>query len=49
MGRCGFSDLPDPVLAELARTSGADGFLSKANGLDRIGEQLTAICEELVW
>jgi CheY-like chemotaxis protein len=44
-----FSDLPDPVLAELARTSGADGFVSKANGLDRLGEQLTAICEEIVW
>jgi twitching motility two-component system response regulator PilH len=44
-----FSELPDESLAELAKSAGADGFLSKSNGVDSLSHALTALCEEIVW
>jgi CheY-like chemotaxis protein len=44
-----FSELPDAQLAELAKRSEADGFLSKSNGVGRLSQKLTALCEEIVW
>jgi DNA-binding NarL/FixJ family response regulator len=44
-----FSELPDAQLAEVAKRSGADGFISKSNGVSLLSERLAALCEELVW
>jgi len=44
-----FSELPDAQLAEVAKRSGADGFLSKSNGVSLLSQKLVALCEELVW
>jgi CheY-like chemotaxis protein len=44
-----FSELPDSQLAEVAKRAGADGFLSKANGVSLLSQKLVALCEELVW
>ncbi len=44
-----FSAMPAVQLERIARECGADGFLSKMNGLERLPEQLHALCEEIVW
>jgi CheY-like chemotaxis protein len=44
-----FSDLPEPSLAKLARESGADGFVTKAAGLQSVSQKLSALFEEIVW
>lgn len=41
-----FSDMPEDELAILATTSGADGFISKARGIDMLRERLCSFCEE---
>jgi two-component system, OmpR family, response regulator len=44
-----YSELPEAQLSALAKSSGADGFLSKSEGVERLSEQLAALCEEIVW
>jgi CheY-like chemotaxis protein len=44
-----FSSLPDPQLARLARRCGADGFLSKSNGLESLAEQVEDLCQSIIW
>jgi CheY-like chemotaxis protein len=44
-----YSELPEGQLSELAKSSGADGFLSKSIGVDRLSERLASLCEEIVW
>lgn len=44
-----FSTLPDPALAELARRCGADGFLSKSNGLESLAQRVEDICQSILW
>jgi two-component system, OmpR family, alkaline phosphatase synthesis response regulator PhoP len=44
-----FSSLPDGELARLAEAAGADGYLSKENGLDALGSKIDEIVESIVW
>lgn len=44
-----FSSLPDDELSRLAEQVGADGFLSKANGLDALGEKIDELVESIIW
>jgi len=44
-----YSGLPDEELAELARSSGADGFVAKAHGLRHMVKELRSFCAGVVW
>lgn len=44
-----FSSLNDDELAVLAEQVGADGFLSKAHGLDALGEKVDELVESILW
>jgi CheY-like chemotaxis protein len=44
-----FSSLPDEELATLAEQVGADGWLSKANGLEALGEKVDELVESILW
>jgi two-component system, OmpR family, alkaline phosphatase synthesis response regulator PhoP len=44
-----FSSLPEAQLSELARQCGADGHLSKENGLERLVIELNALWESILW
>jgi CheY-like chemotaxis protein len=44
-----FSSLNDEELGKLAEQVGADGFLSKANGLDAMGEKIDELVESIIW
>ena len=44
-----FSSLPDDELSRLAEQVGADGYLSKANGLDALGEKIDELVESIAW
>jgi CheY-like chemotaxis protein len=43
-----YSDMPDRSLAEVAAAAGADAWVSKAYGFDRISSKLTELCEQMV-
>ncbi len=44
-----FSSLNDDELAELAQQVGADGFLSKAHGLDALGDRVDELVDSIIW
>jgi CheY-like chemotaxis protein len=44
-----FSSLNDEELGKLAAQVGADGFLSKANGLEALGEKIDELVESILW
>ena len=44
-----FSSLDDEELGKLAHQVGADGFLSKANGLEALGEKIDELVESILW
>jgi CheY-like chemotaxis protein len=44
-----FSSLPDEELAQLAEQVGADGWLSKANGLEALGEKVDELVQSILW
>ena len=44
-----FSSLQDAQLSVLARKCGADGYLSKHNGLERLAEELEALWGSILW
>ncbi len=44
-----FSSLPDDELQRLAEQVGADGALSKANGLDALGEKVDELVQSILW
>lgn len=44
-----FSSLNDEELGALAEQVGADGFLSKAHGLDALGEKVDELVESILW
>lgn len=44
-----FSSLPDADLQTLAEEVGADGWLSKANGLEALGEKVDELVESILW
>jgi len=43
------SSAPDAELAEVARSVGADGYVSKQAGPEALPEKLHALCEEIVF
>jgi CheY-like chemotaxis protein len=44
-----FSSLGDEELGKLADQVGADGFLSKANGLEAMAEKIDELVESILW
>ncbi|HJZ87335.1 MAG TPA: response regulator [Polyangia bacterium] len=44
-----FSSLSEEELAPLARACGADGFLSKRQGLQRLAQQIEELWESILW
>lgn len=44
-----FSSLNDVELEALAEQVGADGFLSKAHGLEALGEKVDELVESIIW
>jgi len=44
-----FSSLPDADLSAMAEQVGADGFLSKANGLEALGEKIDELVQAILW
>jgi CheY-like chemotaxis protein len=44
-----FSSLPDDELSKLAEQAGADGYLSKANGLEAMGDKIDELVESIIW
>lgn len=44
-----FSSLGDDELARLAEQVGADGYLSKANGLEALGEKVDELVSSILW
>jgi len=44
-----FSSLPDDELQKLAKQVGADGSISKANGLDALGEKVDLLVQSILW
>jgi CheY-like chemotaxis protein len=43
------SSIPRDELAQIARACDADGFLSKADGLDDLAEELRQLCDSVSW
>jgi CheY-like chemotaxis protein len=43
------SSTPDAKLEEIARTVGADAYLSKESGLEALPERLHTLCDEILW
>ena len=43
------SSAPVAKLEEIAKTIGADAYLSKEAGLDALPERLHALCDEILW
>jgi CheY-like chemotaxis protein len=44
-----YSDMPETTLRQLADASGADGYVSKAHGIERVSGKLSELCEQIVW
>ncbi len=44
-----FSSLNDEELSKLAEQVGADGYLSKANGLEAMGEKIDELVDSIIW
>ncbi len=44
-----FSSQPEEELALVAEAVGADGYVSKDGGTERLGERLDQLIEEIIW
>ena len=44
-----FSSKADDELAEIAEQAGADGFLSKSHGIDRLGDMVDEMVDSILW
>ena len=44
-----FSSLDDVELGKLAEAVGADGYLSKANGLEALAEKIDELVQSIIW
>jgi CheY-like chemotaxis protein len=44
-----FSSKEDAELAEIAEQTGADGWLSKAQGLEKLGDMLDELVDSIIW
>ncbi len=44
-----FSSKPDEELAEIAEQAGADGYLSKSHGIEKLGEMVDELVDSIIW
>jgi CheY-like chemotaxis protein len=44
-----FSSKPDDELQEVAEQAGADGFLSKSHGIDKLGDMVDEMVDSILW
>ncbi len=44
-----FSAKPDEELRVVAEQAGADGFLSKSHGIERLGEMVDELIDSILW
>ena len=44
-----FSSKSDDELEPIAEQAGADGFLSKSHGIDRLGEMVDELVDSIIW
>ena len=44
-----FSSRPDDELAEIAEQAGADGFLSKSHGIEKLGDMVDELVDSIIW
>ena len=44
-----FSSKPDEELAEIAEQAGADGYLSKSNGIEKLGDMVDEMVDSILW
>ena len=44
-----FSSKPDDELADVAEQAGADGYLSKSHGIDKLGDMVDEMVDSILW
>jgi CheY-like chemotaxis protein len=44
-----FSSKPDEELAEIAEQAGADGYLSKSHGIEKLGDMVDELVDSIIW
>ena len=44
-----FSSKTDDELAEIAEQAGADGFLSKSHGIEKLGDMVDELVDSILW
>jgi CheY-like chemotaxis protein len=44
-----FSSKPDEELAEISEQAGADGYLSKSNGIEKLGDMVDELVDSIIW
>ncbi len=44
-----FSSKPDDELAQIAEQAGADGFLSKSHGIEKLGDMVDEMVDSILW
>jgi CheY-like chemotaxis protein len=44
-----FSSKPDVELAEIAEQAGADGYLSKSHGIEKLGDMVDELVDSIIW
>ncbi|HSN92948.1 MAG TPA: response regulator [Anaeromyxobacteraceae bacterium] len=44
-----FSSKPDEELEEIAEQAGADGFLSKSHGIEKLGDMVDELVDSILW
>jgi CheY-like chemotaxis protein len=44
-----FSSKTDDELAEISEQAGADGYLSKSHGIDKLGEMVDELVDSILW
>jgi CheY-like chemotaxis protein len=44
-----FSSKPDDELAEISEQAGADGFLSKSHGIEKLGDMVDEMVDSILW
>ena len=44
-----FSSKPDDELAEISEQAGADGYLSKSHGIEKLGDMVDELVDSIIW
>jgi CheY-like chemotaxis protein len=44
-----YSSKPDAELAGIAELAGADGYLSKSQGIERLGDMVDELVDSIIW